>query len=91
MRIADHIAEYMRAEGHRSLCWGDGALVNAARDHIKGRAGSHPLNVMTAACNAMERAPDLFEKFKIHGHDCRSNARVVRAFRLIEVQEQREG
>ena len=52
-RIADHIADYMRHEGMTSICWGDAALVNAARDHIQGRAGSHPLNVMTAACNAI--------------------------------------
>ena len=49
MRIADHIAEYMREHDIRALMWGDGSLVNAAREHISGNAGSHPLNVMTAA------------------------------------------
>ncbi|MEO0568292.1 MAG: hypothetical protein AAF066_11210 [Pseudomonadota bacterium] len=84
MRIADHIAEYMREHDIHCLMWGDGSLVNAAREHISGRSGSHPLNVMTAACNAMERAPDLFRKTRIHGCDANGNARVVRGFWLRE-------
>ena len=83
MRIADHIAIYMREHDISALMWGDGALVNASRAHISGRSGAHPLNVMTAACNAMERAPDLFRKTRVHGSDANGNARVVRCFWLL--------
>lgn len=82
MRIADHIAAALREDGTEWVCWGDGILVDVAKPHLKGHAASHPLNVMTAACNAMERAPDLFEKHKMHGMDCRGRSRVVRAFKL---------
>ncbi len=83
MRIADHIAIAMREAGLSSVMWGDGLLVNAARQHMRLR-NSHPLNVMTAACNAMERAPDIFEKRHIRGCDCNGNSRLVRGFLLIE-------
>lgn len=82
-RIADHIADALRREGTEWVCWGDGILCDVARPLLRGRAAAHPLNAITAACDAMERAPDLFEKHLMHGHDSRTRARVVRAFRLI--------
>lgn len=83
MRLADHIAEAMKQENIRYICWGDGFLVDTARDHLKLR-NMHPLNILKAACDAMERAPDRFEKFMMRGHDCRARQRLVRAFRLIQ-------
>ncbi|WP_422363133.1 hypothetical protein [Pyruvatibacter mobilis] len=81
-RIAEYIAEALIEDGTTCVCWGDGILVDVARPHLKGHAASHPLNVMTAACNALERAPDLFEKRKMYGMDCRGRARLVRMFML---------
>lgn len=81
-RIADTIAERMRAEGRDSVLWGDGFLSDQ-RDLFR-LANMHPLNVIEAACNALERAPDLFEKRMVHAHDARCRARVVRGFKLKE-------
>lgn len=81
MRIADRIAAYMRENNMESLGHGDGALSDAAAEHVNlGR--SHPLNVMGAALDAMERTPDLFEKFYRRSSDCRGRQRLVRCFRL---------
>lgn len=94
MRIADHIFKYMIEKDIRCLMWGDGELVNAAGPHVTVY-NQHPLNVMTAALNAMERAPDLFLKQRIRGHDSRVRQRTVRGFRihphLLETTEQGEG
>ena len=81
--IGAQIAKYMRKEGHKTLCWGDGALVNAVADHTRV---SHPLNKMHAALAAMERRPDLFSKHFIRGHDKNGNPRKVRAFKLIDTE-----
>lgn len=81
MRLADRIADEMIGEGITCVSWGDGLLVNACRDHTRLK-NPHPLNVMKAACDALERAPDRFEKFMMHGHDARARQRVVRAFKL---------
>lgn len=89
MRIADRIADALIAEGITCVCWGDGILVDAAREHLRGRAAAHPLNAMTAACNALERAPDRFRKFKMRGHDCNGRQRAVRAFELIDAQSEK--
>lgn len=83
-RIADRIAAYMREHDLGALCWGDGHLANAARPWLRGKAGAHPLNAMTAGCNAMERAPDLFRKTLIRAADSAGNSRVVRCFWLRE-------
>ena len=87
MRIADHIAAQMRADAITCVCWGDGILCDVARPLLRGRAASHPLNAMTAACDALERAPDLFRKFRMRGHDSNGRARIVRAFELIDTKE----
>lgn len=83
MRLAERIAEALRAEGAVWVCWGDGILVEACGDHVKLK-NNHPLNVINAACNAMERAPDIFEKHLVRGHDARCRSRLVRAFKLRE-------
>jgi hypothetical protein len=88
-RIADYVADYMREENMSSVCWGDGFLVDASASHIRGKMSKHPLDIMTAACNALERAPDIFEKFMMRGHDCNGNPRVVRAFRLKDLENVR--
>jgi hypothetical protein len=80
-RVADYIAEAMEKDGIECICWGDGLLVDVGRDHLKLR-NMHPLNVTKAACDALENAPDRFEKFMMRGHDARARPRLVRAFRL---------
>jgi len=82
MRIADHIAAHMRSEGINSLCWGDPILVDA----MPG-SGDHPLDAMQKGLAALERAPDLFEKHRIHAHDRSGKPRVVRGFRLKETSD----
>lgn len=79
MRIADRIALHMREQGTEWIMWGDGSLVDAAHGHVKA---NHPLDVMRAACDAMDRAPDLFEKHTIRGMDSRARDRLVRGYRL---------
>lgn len=83
MRLADRIAVEMTSRGVACVCWGDGVLVDACRDHVSLR-NDHPINVMKAACDALERAPDRFQKFRMKGHDSRARARTVRAFKLIQ-------
>ena len=83
MRLADHIAAEMRLQGIHCVCWGDGMLVDVCSDRMRLK-NDHPLNVMTAACDAMERAPDLFRKFMMLGHDARCRQRLVRAFELVK-------
>lgn len=78
-RIADRIAAHLRSLGITSCCWGDGLLTEEFGINLKN---NHPLNRMTAACDAMERAPDLFEKFHIRGMASNGQERIVRAFRL---------
>jgi hypothetical protein len=82
------MADAMRRDGITCVSWGDGILVDTCREHMRLK-NSHPLNVMKAACDAMERAPDLFEKFMMYGHDARARARVVRAFRLKPVDDKK--
>lgn len=81
IRLADRIAAHMIEEGITNCCWGDGFLVDVCRDHMS-LENDHPIMVLTAACNAMERAPDLFKKWKIRAMDSRGHDRVVRAFGL---------
>lgn len=81
-RMADEIADYMRALGLKSIGWGDDALVNACRNDRH----KHALDAMQAGLAAMERAPDLFEKRRILAHDRNGNPRVVRNFRLREAE-----
>lgn len=84
VRIADRIAHAMIEQDYGStIMWGDGLLNDVAADHITGKMSRHPLDRMTAACNALERAPDLFEKRFIRGHDCNGHDRLVRGFKLI--------
>lgn len=81
MRIADHIHKYFIEHDIEIVMWGDGCLVDASRKHVKLK-NMHPLNVMDAAINAMDRAPDLFEKSYVRGHDSQSRQRVVRSFKV---------
>jgi len=81
MRLAERIANELRSQGGVWCSWGDGILVDVCYDHVKIR-NKHPLNVMKAACDAMERAPDIFEKLMIRGHDARCRPRLIRAFKL---------
>jgi hypothetical protein len=84
VRLADHIARAMIDQEYGdTIMWGDGLLNDIAVDHVKGKLGRHPLDRMIAALNALERAPDLFEKGMIHGCDCSGHNRVVRGFKLI--------
>ena len=91
MRIADHIAAYMIENDLSHLMWGDGHLVNAAHDHVCFKTKpKHPLNVMDAACAAMDRAPDLFIKSHIRGMDSKGRPRVVRSFKLKQPESEAE-
>ena len=81
VRLADRIADEMKRQNVRCVSWGDGLLVDVCRSRMRLK-NDHPLNVMKAACNALERAPDRFRKFMMRGHDCNGNARLVRAFEL---------
>lgn len=86
VRLADRIAHAMIADDGYTDCimWGDGLLNDCVVDHgSKAKMARHPLDRMIIALNALERAPDLFEKRRIHAHDSNANARVVRSFRLI--------
>ena len=79
-RVADKIAARMREIGITRCCWGDGFLSeNFSSRSLKT---DHPLDRITSNCNSMERAPDLFEKYFIRGHDCGGRPRNVRAFLL---------
>lgn len=78
-RIADRIAVKMREIGLTRCCWGDAFLGD---DYGIKLRNNHPLNRITAACNAMERAPDLFEKYHIRGMASGGQERIVRGFRL---------
>lgn len=85
-RIADDIAHQL-IDGYdfkigSIVMWGDGILSDAS-GLITGKLSNHPLDRMTAACNALERAPDLFQKVKIRGMDSHARSRDVRGFRLI--------
>lgn len=83
-RLADRIAHAMIEHDYGDrIMWGDGLLNDAIVDHVRGRLAEHPLDRMIAACNALERAPDLFRKYRAHGCDSRNRARVVRGFQLI--------
>lgn len=81
MRLADRIAAGMRADGVESIGWLDNALVDYVHGHTRLR-NPHPINQMSAAMAAMERASDLFEKFYRLSMDSRGNERRVRCFRL---------
>jgi hypothetical protein len=83
-RLADRIAHAMLAEDFGStIMWGDGLLNDVSYGHVSGRLSKHPLNRMILALNALERAPDLFEKRMIHAHDSNNSERLVRGFKLI--------
>lgn len=84
VRLADRIAQAMIEQDYGdTIMWGDGLLNDIAHGHVTGRLSRHPLDRMIAACNALERAPDLFEKRHIHGCDSRNRERLVRGFKLI--------
>lgn len=84
VRLADRIAHAMiEADYGDTIMWGDGLLNDVAYGHVKGKMAKHPLDRMIVALNALERAPDLFEKRMIHGCDCSGNNRLVRGFKLI--------
>jgi hypothetical protein len=86
-RLADRIAQAMiDDDGYYDQCimWGDWLLNDCVVDHgCTGKMARHPLDRMIVALNALERAPDLFQKQHVHAHDCNANARVVRSFKLI--------
>lgn len=84
VRLADRIAHAMIAEDYGStIMWGDGLLNDVAYGHVTGRMANHPFDRMLAALNALERAPDLFEKRHIRGCDSRGQNRLIRGFKLI--------
>ena len=84
VRLADRIAAAMIAKDYGDrIMWGDGLLNDAIVDHVRGRLSRHPLDRLTAACNALDRAPDLFRKYRVNGCDSRCRNRVVRAYQLI--------
>ncbi len=76
--IAAVMAEKMRAENISTVMWGDGILVDVARDL---KFEGHPLDVMIPICAALRRSA-LFEHFKVHGHDSRGRSRIVSCFKL---------
>jgi hypothetical protein len=85
-RLADRIAHAMIADDYgATIMWGDGLLNDVACGHVSGRLSRHPLDRMIAALNALERAPDLFEKRMIRACDSNGSERVVRGFKLIGV------
>ncbi len=86
MRIADHIHKYFVEHDIEITIWGDGCLVDAASKHVKLK-NMHPLNVMEAAVNALDRAPDLFEKGYVRAHDSQLRQRVVRSFRVKAIAD----
>ena len=81
-RLADRIADGMMADGCHTMGWNDHRLVDYIGGHTRLK-NSHPMNVMRAACDAMDRAPDRFEKFYRRSADIRGNDRIVRCFRLL--------
>lgn len=84
VRLADRLAHAMIEQDYGStIMWGDGLLNDVAYGHVSGRLSNHPLDRMILALNALERAPDLFEKRMIHAHDSNNHSRVVRGFKLI--------
>ncbi len=83
VRIADRVAHAIIKDGTESVLWGDGILNDAGGDYVKGKMAHHPLDRITAVCNALERATDLFEKKLVHAHDSNCNPRAVRGFWLI--------
>lgn len=83
-RIADRFAHAMIEQDFGpNVMWGDGFLSDLAGGLVKGKMSRHPLDRMTAMLNALERAPDLFEKRYIRGGDCKGRNRLVRGFKLI--------
>lgn len=86
VRLADRIAHAMIEDGYgQHIMWGDGLLNDAAYGHVKGRLSRHPLDRMIAALNALDRAPDLFEKHWYSGIDSNGRPRRLRAFKLIGI------
>lgn len=81
IRLADRIAHAMLDRGWRSIIWGDGLLVDVARQHV---SVTHPLDIQIAALNALGRAPDLFTPGHVRVWTGRREQR-VRSFRLIGV------
>jgi hypothetical protein len=65
------------------IMWGDGLLNDASYGHVTGKMSKHPLDRMIMALNALERAPDLFEKRHVRAHDSNCHERLVRSFKLI--------
>lgn len=81
--MGERIARYMRDHGIDYVEWGDRSLVDisyavGARSRIH-----HPLHRMGAVLDAMKRSPELFESYKVRGHDRSGKPRVVRGFKLI--------
>lgn len=86
VRIADRIAHAMIEQDYGGMImWGDGMLNDAICGHVTGKLARHPLDRMIAACNALERAPDLFEKRMIRAVDSNNHERLVRGFKLIGI------
>ena len=83
VRIAEHIAAELKRAGLCSVSWGDPILVDSLPERTR-RRNSHPLAAMKSACDALDRAPDLFTKAFIKAHDKSGTPRVVRSFRLID-------
>ncbi|MBO9602584.1 MAG: hypothetical protein J7496_08760 [Novosphingobium sp.] len=82
VRIADHVAHLLIADGIESACWGDGVMCEASYAYSPD-AHIHPLDRIAAAVSSCERAPDLFRKTLIAAHDSNGNPRTVRCFWLI--------
>lgn len=91
IRLADRIANVMLDpdSGYGNvIMWGDGLLNDVAYGHVTGRMSKHPLDRMIMALNALERAPDLFQKSWTLAHDSNGRQRRVRSFRLIGTPRQ---
>lgn len=82
-RLADVIAHAMPLNDYGDrIMWGDGLLNNVAYGRVRGRMSNHPLDRMIMALDALDRAPDLFEKgYAMIWTGTRETK--VRSFRLI--------
>lgn len=83
VRLADIIAHAMALNDYgTTIMWGDGLLNDVAYGRVTGKKAQHPLDRQILALNALDRAPDLFEKRYIRVWTGVAETR-VRSFKLI--------
>lgn len=80
-KVAQAVAEGMRAEGCFSVGWGDGWVLDTAGDLVTVKH-DHPMNRMRAVFAHLERARDMFEKGHRRSMNSRGAEVIVRVFRL---------